>query len=35
MQTNKLLTSRCSISRYAPWTVFKSRFYGFAAQMFP
>jgi hypothetical protein len=28
------ITSRSSTSRYAPWTVFKSRFCGFAAQKY-
>jgi hypothetical protein len=26
------VTSRCSIAHFVRWTVFKSRFYGFAAQ---
>jgi hypothetical protein len=34
LQTIKCLTSRCSTSRYAPWTVFKSQFCGFAAQKY-
>jgi len=33
-QVNYHVTSRCSTSRYAPWTVFKSQFCGFAAQIF-
>ena len=28
------ITSRSSTSRYAPWTVFKSQFCGFAAQKY-
>jgi hypothetical protein len=31
-QTIKYLTRRCSISRFAPWTAFKSHFCGFASQ---
>ena len=33
-QTIKYLTRRCSISRFAPWTAFKSRLCGFAAQKY-
>jgi len=33
-QTTKCLTSRSSTSRFAPWTVFKSQFCGFAAQKY-
>jgi hypothetical protein len=28
------ITSRSSTSRFAPWTAFKSQFYGFAAQKY-
>ncbi|EPJ3669179.1 TPA: hypothetical protein ACH4WM_005429, partial [Escherichia coli] len=30
----KRLTMRCSTSRFAPWTAFKSRLCGFAAQKY-
>jgi hypothetical protein len=33
-QTIKYLTRRCSTSRFAPWTAFKSRLCGFAAQKY-
>ena len=31
---NKSITNRCSTSRFAPWTVFKSRLYGLLRKVF-